>query len=280
MGRIPKPALAVLHQRLQHLHQVGRDLGAACTTSRSFTLDVPGTRPRGRPDVARAIRTSSATARYVAAQLRELIARLRAASRGTTFDIDRLRESAGARQRDEPRLAARPRAQPEPPAAVQRADRRHRSTSAWPTACAARAEGARYFERPGRGDGVQGARTASARSPTSSTGCSSSACPAIRSSAASTRCSPSGAACSSTRPTCGSPRAARTSASQYDLARPIESLAEGAAHRRAPRDGQHVLPGPRARRDDRRLRASTASSSTRSRAAGRCPPGSPTAGAR
>ena len=50
-GRIPKPSIAVAHQRLQHLHQVGGDLGA----------DVPhpglharraGQPPRGRPDVA------------------------------------------------------------------------------------------------------------------------------------------------------------------------------------------------------------------------------------
>ena len=44
----------------------------------------------------------------------------------------------------------------QPPGALQRADRTARSTSACSTRSAARREGAAYFERPGRGDGVQG----------------------------------------------------------------------------------------------------------------------------
>ena len=46
----------------------------------------------------------------------------------------------------EPRLEARARAEPQPPVAVQRAHRRHRSTSASPTASAATRGGARYFD--------------------------------------------------------------------------------------------------------------------------------------
>jgi benzoyl-CoA reductase subunit B len=45
MGRIPRPSIGV-DQRVQHLHQVGRDMGTHVSRA-VFTLDIPGTRSAG-----------------------------------------------------------------------------------------------------------------------------------------------------------------------------------------------------------------------------------------
>ena len=166
------------------------------------------------------------------------------------------------------------------PAVFGALDRRHGLPRRAPTAFRGTAEGARLLHRSRRGDGVQGRARHRHDRRGDATACSSSACPAIRSSAASTRCSPSGAACSSTRPTCGSRRAAPTSAYQYDLADPLESLAEGVLHRAcATRWTACSIQDRALGRAARAVPASTASSITRSRAAAPSRPASPTAGA-
>ena len=67
---------------------------------------------------------------------------------------------------------------------------------------------------------------------------------------------------------------------QYDLARSAREPRRGRADRRARRDGQHVLPDQALRRAWSTSSPPTASSITRSRAAAPSRPGSPTAGAR
>ena len=72
MGTMPPPSLAVAHQRLQHLHQVGRDLGAPVPRAGLHARRAGHARARAARR-GRAIRTSQADCAYVAAQLRELI---------------------------------------------------------------------------------------------------------------------------------------------------------------------------------------------------------------
>ena len=278
MGTVPKPSLAVvtnacntyikwaeIWERLYHIPV--------------FTLDVPGTRRAGGqtwpgdPDF-------DADRAYVAGQIQELIALCEQVS-GKKFDIDRLREVAGSRQRDEPR----------PGSACSN------STRACPAVFSALTEGTVYLGRgqrlsrharrarayfrdlveemeykAARGLGTLRRGEVPARR--------SSACPAI----------PifrrfnemfaewGGVFVNSTYLWFASggaeprlpvrPRA------------PAREPRRRRAHQRAARDGQHVPSGPRARRDARAVLGSTASSITRSRAAGRCRPGWPTAGAR
>ena len=90
-GPHPEAGARGRHQRLQHLHQVGGDLGALCTRFPMFTLDVPGSRSADGRRRRRAARTSSATAATSSTQIRELIALCEQVT-GKRFDIDRLRE--------------------------------------------------------------------------------------------------------------------------------------------------------------------------------------------
>ena len=123
MGRIPKPAIADPHQRLQHLHQVGGDLGAH--------VRHPGRHARRARQPRRRTRAAGPgdpefenDRRYVAAQIRELIPLLERVS-GVRFDIDRLRENmahANAMNRGWKRVLELNRSRP---GAVQRALRRH-----------------------------------------------------------------------------------------------------------------------------------------------------------
>ena len=90
MGRIPKPAIAVLTNACNTYVKWG-EIWERMYGMPSFTLDVPGSRAadlspaRGQPAFANDLR-------YVLAQLKELIALCESVS-GVRFDIDRLRES-------------------------------------------------------------------------------------------------------------------------------------------------------------------------------------------
>lgn len=90
MGRIPKPALAVLTNAC-NTYIKWAEIWSRMHGMPMVTLDVPGTRDgaqlgRGDP------RDFANDRRYVAAQLRELIATCEQVT-GTRFDIDRLRET-------------------------------------------------------------------------------------------------------------------------------------------------------------------------------------------
>ena len=213
------------HQRVQHLHQVGRDLGAAVPRSRCSRSTSRARAPTARRR-SPASRTSRRDRAYVAAQLARADRALRAGERPALRHRPAARV-ARPRQRDEPRVAPRPRAEPQPRRPCSARSTEGTVYLGVSNAFRGTAEGRALLHRPRRGDGIQGGARHRHDRPTSATGCSSSACRAIRSSAASPRCSPSGAACSSTRPTCGSPRAAPTCGYQYDLADPLASLAEG-----------------------------------------------------
>jgi benzoyl-CoA reductase subunit B len=92
MGRIPKPALAV-YTNACNTYIKWAEIWERMYGVPTFTLDVPGTRAAGAqtwpgdPDF-------ESDRRYVAAQLKELIALCEDVS-GRKFDIDKLRESMG-----------------------------------------------------------------------------------------------------------------------------------------------------------------------------------------
>ena len=209
------------NQRLQHLHQVGGDLGAHVRLPDLHARRPRHARHRRRRGPADR-ETSSATARYVEGQLRELIALCEQVT-GKQFDIDRLREVMGEANTLPlyQEVLARTSTARRPSTRYRRA----RSTWASRTPSAATAAGAVLHADRVRGDGSRCA---------SGIGTMTDekyrllfvGVPATRSSAASSSCSPSGAACSSTRPTCGSRGGGIDLGFDYDLARPIESLAE------------------------------------------------------
>jgi benzoyl-CoA reductase subunit B len=92
MGRIPKPALAV-YTNACNTYIKWAEIWERMYGIPTFTLDVPGTRAAGAqtwPGDA----DFENDRRYVAAQLRELIALCEEVS-GRKFDIDKLRESMG-----------------------------------------------------------------------------------------------------------------------------------------------------------------------------------------
>ena len=90
MGRIPKPAIAV-HTNACNTYIKWAEIWERMYHCPLFTLDVPGSRAAGlRPAPGHA--DFEADRRYVRAQLDELIAALEGVS-GVRFDIDRLRET-------------------------------------------------------------------------------------------------------------------------------------------------------------------------------------------
>ncbi len=204
----------------------GREIWERMYEIPMFTLDVPGTRAAGGASPPGSADFEN-DRRYVAAQLRELITLLRAGDRQALRHRPAARGTSAHANAHEPRLEARARAQPQPPGAVQRAHRRHdlpRRRQRLPR----HGRGRRVLPRPGRGDGVQGRARRSARSTDEQ----------YRLLFVGVPCYPIfrrfnemftelGRRRSSTRPTCGSPRAARTSASSTTSSDPLESLAEG-----------------------------------------------------
>ncbi|HKI94555.1 MAG TPA: 2-hydroxyacyl-CoA dehydratase family protein [Gemmatimonadales bacterium] len=89
MGRIPKPGIAVLTNAC-NTYIKWAEIWERMYHVPTFTIDIPGTRAAGRV-TAPGDRDFENDRRYVLAQLRELITRLEEV-RGTAFDIDRLRE--------------------------------------------------------------------------------------------------------------------------------------------------------------------------------------------
>lgn len=88
MGRIPPPALAVLTSACNTYVKWG-EIWERMYGTPMFTIDVPGTRGGRRPGTRREF---EADRRYVEAQLRELIAGCERVT-GLRFDVDRLREA-------------------------------------------------------------------------------------------------------------------------------------------------------------------------------------------
>ncbi len=114
MGRIPKPAIAVLTNAC-NTYIKWAEIWERMYDVPTFTLDVPGSRSAdsqsglGDPDFEN-------DRRYVAAQIRELIPVLERVS-GVRFDIDRLRENmahANAMNRDWKRVLELNRSRPAP----------------------------------------------------------------------------------------------------------------------------------------------------------------------
>lgn len=89
MGRIPKPGLAVLTNAC-NTYIKWAEIWERMYHIPTFTIDVPGTRAAGRVTQP-GDRDFENDRRYVLAQLKELIPRLESL-RGIAFDIDRLRE--------------------------------------------------------------------------------------------------------------------------------------------------------------------------------------------
>ena len=92
MATIPKPALAV-YTNACNTYIKWAEIWERMYHIPTFTLDVPGTRADGRQTWA-GDRDFENDRRYVLAQLRELITLCEQVS-GVTFDIDRLRETLG-----------------------------------------------------------------------------------------------------------------------------------------------------------------------------------------
>jgi benzoyl-CoA reductase subunit B len=92
MGRVPKPAIAVLTNAC-NTYIKWAEIWERMYGMPAYVLDVPGTREAGA-QTWRGDGGFERDKRYVAAQLRELIAVLETVT-GRAFDIDRLRESMG-----------------------------------------------------------------------------------------------------------------------------------------------------------------------------------------
>ena len=90
MGRIPRPAIAVLTNAC-NTYVKWAEIWERMYHMPCYVLDVPGTRADGT-QTWRGDRDFENDRRYVAAQLRELIALLEEVT-GKRFDVDRLRES-------------------------------------------------------------------------------------------------------------------------------------------------------------------------------------------
>jgi len=90
MGRIPKPAIAV-YTNACNTYIKWAEIWERMHGCPTFTLDVPGTRAAGGQTWAGHVDFEN-DRRYVAAQIRELIAVLERVT-GKRFDVDRLRES-------------------------------------------------------------------------------------------------------------------------------------------------------------------------------------------
>ena len=90
MGRIPRPAIAVLTNACNTYIKWG-EIWERMHGMPAYVLDVPGSRADGAVGV-RGDRDFENDRRYVAAQLRELIALLEQIT-GRRFDVDRLREN-------------------------------------------------------------------------------------------------------------------------------------------------------------------------------------------
>ena len=152
MGRIPKPSIAVLTNAC-NTYIKWAEIWERMYHIPVFTLDIPGTRAAGTqtwagdPDFEN-------DRRYVQAQITELIALCECVT-GMKFDIDRLREvmgyanemSRGWKQvlefnKSRPSCSTRSPTGP--------------STWASPNGFRGTPEGGLYFQKPGRGDGLQG----------------------------------------------------------------------------------------------------------------------------
>ncbi len=92
MGRVPKPAIAVLTNAC-NTYIKWAEIWERMYGMPAYVLDIPGSRQDGAP-VARGAEGFERDRRYVAAQLRELIGVLETVTR-RKFDIDRLREAMG-----------------------------------------------------------------------------------------------------------------------------------------------------------------------------------------
>ncbi len=92
MGRIPRPTLAVLTNAC-NTYVKWAEIWERMHGTRVFTLDIPGTRAADRQS-PRGSRTFENDRRYVEGQIRELIA-LCEEMTGKRFDIDRLRRHLG-----------------------------------------------------------------------------------------------------------------------------------------------------------------------------------------
>lgn len=96
MGRIPRPGLAV-YTNACNTYIKWAEIWERMYDIPTFTLDVPGTRVAGGQTTA-GNRDFANDRRYVEAQVRELIALCEEVS-GVTFDIDRLRQSLACANR-------------------------------------------------------------------------------------------------------------------------------------------------------------------------------------
>ena len=92
MGRIPKPALSICTNACNTYIKWG-EIWERTQGTRAFTLDVPGSRAADLSPVRGDVALEN-DRRYVLAQLRELIPVCEEVS-GVRFDVDRLRESLG-----------------------------------------------------------------------------------------------------------------------------------------------------------------------------------------
>ena len=133
-GPHPEAGARGLHQRLQHLHQVGGDLGAhvrdADLHPRRARHALVRTRHRARPG---RLRERQEVRRRPDRRAHHA---LRAGERPALRHRPAAR-SPRPRQHHEPLLEAGARVEPLPPGALQRAHRRHDLPRASPTACAA-----------------------------------------------------------------------------------------------------------------------------------------------
>ena len=209
-ARIPKPAIAVYtnacNTYIKWAEIWERMYGVPDVTHRRARQPRRGPARPGRGD-----RDFENDRRYVAAQIRELIPVLERVTGSALRHRPTAREPCATRT---PWLAGGSGCSSSIAAGRRRSTRCPTGPSSSASRNAlSRTRGRRaLLQRPGRGDGIQERRTGSAPRPKRSTGSCSWACPAIRSSAASPSCSPSMGGRSCTRPTCGSPPAARTSA--------------------------------------------------------------------
>ncbi|MHC4937912.1 MAG: 2-hydroxyacyl-CoA dehydratase subunit D [Planctomycetota bacterium] len=92
MGRIPKPSLAVLTNACNTYIKWG-EIWERMHGTKMVTIDVPGTRGN-QPPSARGSKSFEHDRRYVETQIRELITTCEEVT-GNAFDIDRLRETLG-----------------------------------------------------------------------------------------------------------------------------------------------------------------------------------------
>ncbi len=142
MGRIPSPAIAV-NTNACNTYIKWAEIWERMYGTPTFTLDIPGTRQAGGQTWP-GDPSFENDRKYVAAQLAELIELCEKVS-GVGFDIDRLRENMGYANTMSlgwKRVLELNRSRP----AGSTPSRTGRSTSAWPTRCAEPSRARAYFE--------------------------------------------------------------------------------------------------------------------------------------